>query len=210
MTRMALRLLIFESCPVASAGLSDIIASSADMQLISETRSLDEAIGRLKTAEHDVIVMATQPGREDTCRTVRRLLCASKCAKLLVFSAQDGDGVILRALNAGATGYLLKNASREEIVQTIQYVATRERYLPPVIAQQVAEYIGKERLTDRELEVLGLVREGWRNRQIAIELRVAETTVNFHIKNTLAKLRANDRTHAVTIAMKRGLLPMAC
>lgn len=187
-----------------------MVAARHDMEVISEAKNIDEAIALLKAGPHDVIVMAPHRSDEDSCETISRLLCASRCAKLLVFSAQDGDGEILCALNAGATGYLLKSAGREEILQTIRHIATRERYVPPVIAQRLAEFIGKEMLTARELEVLRFVREGWRNRQIATELRVAETTVNFHIKNSLAKLRANDRTHAVTIAMKRGFLPIAC
>lgn len=201
-----LRLMVIESHPVVSAGLSKIFGSQPDMIMVSEASTLEEGLAQLKAKSHDVVVMDQRSRGCDSIYDLKKVRQAGRGAKILIFSAREGDGDVLRALKNGAAGYLLKSASRQEIVEAIRKVAESDRYLAPSIALRLAETIGRDSLTDRELEVLALVREGWRNRQIACRLKVAETTVNFHIKNTLSKLAANDRTHAVTIAMRRGLL----
>ena len=113
---------------------------------------------------------------------------------------------IQRALQAGAAGYILKSMTNDEIVKVIRTVYQRGRYIPPQVGSLIAEHLGEEGLTQRELDVLGLIRDGYRNKQIADNLNIAETTVNYHIKNIVDKLHANDRTHAVTIAIRRGML----
>ena len=110
------------------------------------------------------------------------------------------------ALRAGAAAYLLKTTPRDELLQAIRNVHAGRRHIPADVATYVAEGIGKEDLSPRELEVLTLIRDGIKNKRIADQLSIAETTVNFHIKNIVDKLHANDRTHAVTIALRRGLL----
>ena len=113
---------------------------------------------------------------------------------------------IQRALRAGAAAYVLKSTPKNELLRTIRAVAAGQRHIPADVAGVVAEYLGQEDLTPRELEVLRLVRDGNRNKQIADQLSISEATVTFHIKNIVEKLQANDRTHAVTIALRRGLL----
>ena len=121
-----------------------------------------------------------------------------------MLTTSSGDMEIQRALRAGAAAYVLKSTPKNELLKIIRAVASGQRHIPPDVACVVAEHLGQEDLTPRELEVLRLVRDGNRNKQIADQLSISETTVNFHIKNIVDKLQANDRTHAVTIAVRRG------
>ncbi len=111
-----------------------------------------------------------------------------------------------RAMRAGASGYILKSMHMDELLSVIRSVHAGRRYIPPEVASRIAEHLGDDDLTARELDVLRLIRDGHRNKQIADQLAISENTVNFHIKNLVDKLQANDRTHAVTIALRRGLL----
>jgi len=123
-----------------------------------------------------------------------------------MLTTSDSDGEIQRALRAGAAAYMLKSTPKNELLNVIRSVHAGKRHIPPDVAARLAEHLGEEDLTSRELEVLRLIRDGHRNKQIADRLAIAETTVNFHIKNLVDKLGANDRTHAVIIAIRRGLL----
>jgi DNA-binding NarL/FixJ family response regulator len=127
-------------------------------------------------------------------------------ARIVMLTTSDGDGEIQRAMRAGASGYILKSMPKNELLGVIRTVHAGRRYLPPEVAARLSEHFGEDDLTARELQVLQLIRDGHRNKQIADQLAIAETTVNFHIKNLVDKLQANDRTHAVTIAVRRGLL----
>ena len=123
-----------------------------------------------------------------------------------MLTTSDSDGDIQRALRAGASAYILKSMPKNELLAVIRSVHAGRRHVPPEVAARIAEHLGDDDLTTRELEVLRLIRDGSRNKQIADQLSISETTVNFHIKNLVDKLQANDRTHAVTIALRRGLL----
>ena len=123
-----------------------------------------------------------------------------------MLTTSSGDIEIQRALRAGAAAYVLKSTPKNEILRIIRTVSTGRKHIPSDVASSVAEHMGQEDLTPRELEVLELIREGNKNKQIADQLSISETTVNFHIKNIVDKLQANDRTHAITIALRRGLL----
>src|SRR5271155_5004902 len=127
-------------------------------------------------------------------------------ARIIMLTTSDGDGAIQRAMRAGASGYVLKSMHMDELLSVIRSVHAGRRHVSPEVAGRLAEHMGDDDLTARELEVLRLIRDGHRNKQIADQLTISENTVNFHIKNLMAKLRANDRTHAVTIALRRGLL----
>jgi DNA-binding NarL/FixJ family response regulator len=127
-------------------------------------------------------------------------------ARFIMLTTSDADGDIQRAMRAGASAYMLKSMPKAELLGVIRSVHAGRRHVPPEVAARLAEHLGDDDLTARELEVLRLIRDGYRNKQIADQLSVAETTVNFHIKNLVDKLGANDRTHAVTIAVRRGLL----
>jgi DNA-binding NarL/FixJ family response regulator len=127
-------------------------------------------------------------------------------ARIIMLTTSDSDGEIQRALRAGASAYILKSMAKNELLGVIRSVHAGKRHVPPEVAARLAEHLGEDELTSRELEVLRLIQDGYRNKQIADQLTIAETTVNFHIKNLTDKLGANDRTHAVTIAVRRGLL----
>ena len=127
-------------------------------------------------------------------------------ARIIMLTTSDGDAEIQRAMRAGASGYVLKSMPKDELLAVVRSVHAGKRHVPPEVAARLAEHLGDDDLTARELDVLRLIRDGHRNKQIADRLDIAETTVNFHIKNLVDKLGANDRTHAVTIAIRRGLL----
>jgi DNA-binding NarL/FixJ family response regulator len=129
-------------------------------------------------------------------------------ARVMMLTTSRGDFEIQRALRAGAAAYVLKSTPQDELLRSIRAVSKGRRYIPSDVAGAVAEHLGEEDLTPRELEVLELIQEGTRNKNIADRLSVSETTVNFHIRNIVDKLQANDRTHAVTLALRRGLLQM--
>jgi DNA-binding NarL/FixJ family response regulator len=127
-------------------------------------------------------------------------------ARIIMLTTSDGDGDIQRAMRAGASGYILKSMHMDELLSVIRSVHAGRRHISPEVAARLAEHLGDDDLTARELDVLRLIRDGHRNKQIADQLAISENTVNFHIKNLVDKLQANDRTHAVTIALRRGLL----
>jgi DNA-binding NarL/FixJ family response regulator len=127
-------------------------------------------------------------------------------ARIVMLTTSDGDAEIQRALRAGAAGYVLKSTPKNELFAVIRNVHSGQRHIPADVAARLAEHLGDDDLTPRELEVLALIRDGNRNKEIADKLEISEATVNFHIKNIVDKLRANDRTHAVTIAVRRGLM----
>jgi DNA-binding NarL/FixJ family response regulator len=127
-------------------------------------------------------------------------------ARVIMLTTSDGDAEIQLALKAGAAAYVLKSMPKNDLLGVIRSVHAGGRHIPAEVATRLAEHLGEETLTSRELEVLRLIRDGHRNKQIADELTISETTVNFHIKNLVDKLQANDRTHAVTIALRRGIL----
>ena len=123
-----------------------------------------------------------------------------------MLTTSDGDAEIQQALRAGAAAYVLKSTPKDDLLTVIRSVHEGRRHIPPEVAARLAEHFGDESLSSRELDVLRLIRDGHRNKQIADKLEISETTVNFHIKNVVEKLQANDRTHAVTIALRRGIL----
>jgi DNA-binding NarL/FixJ family response regulator len=125
-------------------------------------------------------------------------------AHIIILTTSDGDGDIQRAMRTGASAYVLKSVPKNELLGVIRSVHAGRRHIPPDVAARLAEHLGDDDLRARELEVLRLIRDGYRNKQIADQLSISETTVNFHIKNLVDKLQANDRTHAVTIALRRG------
>jgi DNA-binding NarL/FixJ family response regulator len=127
-------------------------------------------------------------------------------ARIIMLTTSDGDGEIRRAMRAGASGYILKSMHMDELLSVIRSVHAGRRHISPEVAARLAEHLGDDDLTARELDVLRLIRDGRRNKQIADQLAISENTVNFHVKNLVDKLQANDRTHAVTIALRRGLL----
>ena len=195
-----------EDHPVFREGLSLILASQTDMVVVAEASTADEALQQYRQVRPDLVLMDQRlPGTSGT-EALIAIRNQFPQARVIMLTTSSGDIEIQRALRAGASAYVLKSTPKNELLQIIREVAAGRRRIPSEVAGCVAEHLGQEDLTPRELEVLELIRDGNRNKQIADKLSISETTVNFHIKNIVEKLQANDRTHAVTIALRRGLL----
>jgi DNA-binding NarL/FixJ family response regulator len=201
-----IRILSVEDHPVFREGLATIIGSQQDMLLVAQAATAVEAIAEFRRHRPDVTLLDLQlPGTNGTDALIA-IRGEFPQARIMMLTTSDGDGNIQRALRAGASAYIIKSMPKNELLGVIRSVHAGRRHIPPDVAARLAEHLGDDDLTTRELEVLRLIRDGHRNKQIADQLSIAETTVNFHIKNLVDKLQANDRTHAVTIALRRGLV----
>jgi DNA-binding NarL/FixJ family response regulator len=197
-----------EDHPIFREGLSTIIASQADMTLVSQATDGRDAIAMFRLHRPDLTLMDIRMPGIDGTTTLMEIRKEFPDARVIMLTTSESDGDIQRAMRAGAAAYILKSMPKEEILNVMRSVHQRGRFMPTQVAALLAEHLGEEQLTPRELDVLRLIRDGHRNKEIADQLCIAETTVNFHIKNLVDKLQANDRTHAVTIAVRRGLMPL--
>lgn len=199
-------ILSVEDHPVFRFGLSAIIEAQEDMCLVAQASNAAEAIEEFRRLRPDITLMDLRLPDANGTDLLIAIRAEFPKARIILLTTADCDGEIQRALKAGASAYVLKSMPKEELLEVIRSVHAGRRPISPEVAARIAEHFGEEELTTREFEVLRLIHDGNRNKQVAYQLDIAETTVNFHVKNLVDKLGANDRTHAVTIAIRRGLL----
>jgi DNA-binding NarL/FixJ family response regulator len=201
-----IRILCVDDHPVVRDGLEAIINLQPDMMSAGSAATGGEALERFLELRPDVTLVDLQLPDMSGFDLIKKIRDKSPNARIIVLSSYEGDVDIQRALEAGAQGYVVKGIVREELLETIRSVRAGKRRLPAAVAQKLAEHVADEPISPRELEVLSLMAAGKRNKEIAGELSIAEDTVKMHVRNILSKLQVNDRTEAVTIALRRGII----
>lgn len=203
-----IRILLADDHPLLRHGVAGLVADQPDMELVGEASSGREAVDQFRKHLPDVALLDLQMPEMNGIDAILAIRAEFPNARIIVLTTYTGDAQVLRALKAGAQAYLLKSALRRELLDTIRVVYKGQRRITPEIAQQIAEHAADDALSDRELEVLRGVAHGSSNKIIASNLNISEQTVKNHLKSILSKLDANDRTHAVTIALKRGIIEL--
>lgn len=201
-----IRVLIVDDHPLIRAGLAALLGTQPDMQLVGEATSAEQGLELFRALSPDVVLMDLRLPGMDGIEAIRRLRAERTDARVIALTVYGGDADIQQALEAGALGYLLKDMLEDELLKAVRAVHAGRRAIPPSVAQTLAEYAGAPALTEREREILTLVATGLRNRDIAAAVGRTEETVKVHVKRVLAKLGAADRTEAVAVALRRGLI----
>ena len=200
------RILVVDDHPFMREGITAAVNGQLDMILVGEATNGKEAVERYRELHPDVVLMDLNLPGMTGIDAMQAILKESPAARIVVLTAYRGDVQALHAFRAGAVGYLLKNMLRKELLDTIRIVFSGRKRIPDEVAAELGRHSLDDELTERELEVLRKVAKGTPNKLIAAELQLAEPTVKSHLKNIFQKLSANDRTHAVTIAISRGYI----
>ena len=201
-----IRVLCVDDHPIVRDGIAAIINLQRDMMLAGAAATGGEALEQFFKIRPDVALVDLQLPDMSGFDLIKRIKDKSPNARIIVLSSHEGDVDIQRAMEAGAQGYVVKGLVREELLETIRSVHAGKRRLPAEVAQKLAEHMADEPISARELDVLSLMAAGKRNKEIASALSIAEDTVKMHVRNILSKLQVNDRTEAVTIALRRGII----
>jgi DNA-binding NarL/FixJ family response regulator len=203
-----IRILIVDDHPLLREGVVSLVEKQADMLIVAEASNGEEALQRFQQHIPDITLMDLRLPGMDGIDAMTAILAKFPNAKIIVLTTYSGDAQVLRALKAGARGYLLKDLLRKELLEAIRTVQAGRKRIPPEIAEQLAEHASDTTLTRREIEVLKLIASGNANKLVADKLSVTENTIKMHLKSILSKLGANDRTHAVAIGVKRGIIEL--
>ena len=201
-----IKVLAVDDHPLLREGIAAVIKDEPDIVLVAEATNGEEAIVKFRLHRPDVTLMDLQMPGMNGIHAILAIRSEFPNARFIVLTTYQGDVQALRALKAGASGYLLKNMLRKELLDTIRAVDAGRKRIPPEIAAELADHVADNALSEREIDVLRRVAAGNSNKIIASQLAVSEATIKGHMKSILSKLGANDRTHAVTIAMKRGFI----
>ena len=203
-----IRILAVDDHPVVRQGIAGMLALEADMNLVGQASNGREAIQQFRTHRPDITLMDLQMPEMNGLDALIAIRNEYPDAKVIMLTTYTGDVQILRALKAGAWGYLLKSTLHRDLLHTIRSVYEWKKALSPEVSYEVAEHGTDEALTPREVDVLRLIAAGNSNKRVADKLSIGEASVKSHVENILSKLGANDRTHAVTIALKRGIIEL--
>jgi DNA-binding NarL/FixJ family response regulator len=203
-----IRILVVDDHPVLRDGVAAIVGNQTDMMLAGEARDGREAVDSFRSLRPDVTLMDLQMPGMNGVDAIAEIRSADPGAKIIVLTTYAGDAQAVRALKAGAVGYLLKSGLRTELVDAIRDVHRGQRHVNRDVADEIAVHVVDESLTGREVAILRLVSIGKANKQVASELGLSEETVKGHLKSVFAKLGVADRTHAVTVAARRGIIEL--
>jgi DNA-binding NarL/FixJ family response regulator len=203
---MLIRVLCVDDHPVVRNGISQIVGLQSDMAVVAAAASGEEAVTLYRQHKPDVTLMDLQLPGMSGLETIHSIRADAPDARIIVLTMYCGDEDIFRSLSAGASTYLLKDTLTHDLVRTIREVHQGRSPLPPDIAAQLAQRRTLPMLTQREIEVTRLIARGMRNKEIAFELSIAEETVHAHVKNIFSKLNVNDRTGALAMALRRGII----
>jgi DNA-binding NarL/FixJ family response regulator len=203
-----IRVLSVDDHPLLREGVAALIESEEDMELIGEASNGLEALDLFRKHQPDITLMDLQMPEMSGIDAIGAIRGEFPAARIIVVTTHPGDSQVSRALKAGARAYLLKGMLRKELLDTIRAVHAGHKRLSSEIAAEVAEHATDSALTPREIDVLRLVAAGNANKEVGAQLSMSEVTVKSHVKNILSKLEAKDRTHAVTIALKRGIIDL--
>jgi DNA-binding NarL/FixJ family response regulator len=203
-----IRILTVDDHPLLRKGIAALVSGEPDLKLIAEASNGKEAIEAFRSLKPDVTLMDLQMPGVDGLEAIRQIRSEFPEARIIVLTTYTGDVQVLRALKAGARAYLLKANVHKELLDTIRAVHAGQKRIPPEIAAELADHATDDPLSEREIELLRLIAAGNSNKLIADQLSIGEATVKSHVTNILSKLGANDRTHAVTIGLKRGIIQL--
>jgi len=203
-----IRILTVDDHALLRKGIAALINAEPDMKLVAEASNGREAVEKFREHRPDVTLMDLQMPDLNGTEAITRIQSEFPNARIVVLTTYTGDAQVVRALRAGARGYLLKGHVHRELLETIRAVHAGQKRIPPEVASELAEHAADDELTAREIEVLRLIAAGNSNKLIADQLSIAEETVKSHVSNILSKLSANDRVHAVTIGLKRGIIEL--
>jgi two-component system NarL family response regulator len=201
-----IRVLVADDHHVVRSGIAASIGLEDDLSVVAEADSGEQVLAQYRASKPDVVLMDLRLPGMNGIEATATLIREAPEARVIMFTTYEGEEDIYRAVQAGARGYLLKSAPREELLDAIRRVAAGERYLPQALAHRLAERMASNDLSPREHEVLQLIGRGRSNKEIASDLGIAEDTVKRHVTNLMAKLRVADRTQATTEAIRRGLI----
>jgi DNA-binding NarL/FixJ family response regulator len=203
-----IRILTVDDHALLCQGIEALVNAEPDMKVIAEASNGQQAIEQFRLHRPDVTLMDLQMPGLNGIEAIIGIRSEFSNARIIVLTTYAGDVQVLRALKAGARAYLLKGRVHRELLETIRAVHAGQKRIPPELAAELADHAADEDLTPREIDVLRLIASGKANKMIADRLSIAEETVKSHVTNILAKLGANDRTHAVTIGLKRGIIEL--